>query len=628
MLAGLTSAASAYTVDHEVVADRLSRLGHCGANFEFLPDGRIICGGLRDGKVYIITIKEGGFDYKEIGKVDIYLGEEGEHPLERGLVGLAIDPEFSNNRYIYLHWSIKGEDGKQYTRVARFMLDERTMLTDMKVLLEKPGNRVHIGGPLVFGKDNTMYITTGDAIGHTPGTTDIPFPEHTSQRMDSLAGKILRINRDGSIPDDNPFPNSTIYTLGHRNVFGIAVHPLTGILFVTENGPDTDDEVNILYPGRNYGWPLLLGYDQQYISKKSKPEVRDVNRQYTIANEDLDRFERPLLSSGHMAVAPTNMLFYTGDRYGEEFKYNLFFTTVNDSAIYRVILRPPDYTDVQDVIVYKGLTGALIDVEEYDGWIYIGSMGPSQIYRIVSFNPIHTAQRSSITLDVPQTVRKYDTLELTATVKDEQGRPITFGYVNFLINDNVIATVRTIAGIAKVSYTFVEEGEQRVSARFFLDGYEPSMDERIVRVEVARATTDLEEPAPEPEPVQDVEFRGPVYETLLDDVIARIRLSDNLDTSKPVVISVEFFDRRERQLDKDYKIIVMQGGKVIYEGGRMEQHVIRVEEEGSATIRLNLDGKSAEFNTVVVPEFPFHIIILALSFILLTITKNWGWIKH
>ncbi|RMF30752.1 MAG: hypothetical protein D6752_03475, partial [Candidatus Nitrosothermus koennekii] len=333
ILVSINNDVNAYSVNYEVVAEGLSKLGNCGANFEFLPDGRIICGGLRDGKIYIITLKENGFEYKEIGHINVYLGEEGESAIERGLVGLAIDPEFDTNRYVYLHYSIKGDDGKQYTRVARFTLDDNEMLTDMKILLEKPGNKVHIGGPMIFGSDNTLYITNGDTGGLI-----------VAQQMDTLAGKILRINRDGSIPTDNPFPNSPIYTLGHRNVFGIAVHPITGVPYITENGPDTDDELNILEPGKNYGWPHILGY-----------RVNEVNEQYKVIDEDIVNYERPLFSSGNNVIGPTNMIFYTSDRYGEEFKNNLFFTTVHDDtkygngAIYRVILKPPHYTEIEDI---------------------------------------------------------------------------------------------------------------------------------------------------------------------------------------------------------------------------------------------------------------------------------------
>ena len=165
---------------------------------------------------------------------------------EGGLMGIALDPDFSENHYMYVMHSYM-ENGQIYNRVVRVVEENNKAYLDQVILDEIPGGRSHNGGRLKIGPDQKLYITTGDA-----GNPQL------SQDLTSTAGKILRIELDGSIPEDNPFPNSPIYSFGHRNPQGLAWNP-NGLLYASEHGQIGNDEINIIQPGGNYGWPLVQG---------------------------------------------------------------------------------------------------------------------------------------------------------------------------------------------------------------------------------------------------------------------------------------------------------------------------------------------------------------------------------
>lgn len=180
---------------------------------------------------------------------------------ESGLLGLALDPGFAGNLHLYLYYTSR----RNVNRVVRYRLTDAG-LTEERVLLDDiPAAAFHDGGRIAFGPDGNLYITTGDAAQ----------PE-LAQRLDSLAGKILRIRPDGTIPDDNPFPGSPVYSLGHRNPQGLAWSS-DGTLFATEHGPSgpgaacCHDEVNRIEAGENYGWPLYAGNEQQIPGDRDFP---------------------------------------------------------------------------------------------------------------------------------------------------------------------------------------------------------------------------------------------------------------------------------------------------------------------------------------------------------------------
>lgn len=166
-----------------------------------------------------------------------------------GLLGMRLHPQFSTNHFIYLAYNYR-QDNETFVRINRYILS-RDSLTQPKLIIEKiPGVYNHTGCRMVFGKDNKLFITTGDA--------DIP---KEAQNLKAYNGKILRLNDDGSIPADNPFVHNDtarheIWTYGHRNPQGIVFQPGTGNLYSSEHGPTGGDEINLISRGHNYGWPL------------------------------------------------------------------------------------------------------------------------------------------------------------------------------------------------------------------------------------------------------------------------------------------------------------------------------------------------------------------------------------
>jgi len=193
---------------------------------------------------------------------------------EGGLMGIALDPDFSQNHFIYVMHSYT-EGGLNYNRIVRLVEENNSAFIDRILLDRIPGGLFHNGGRLKIGPDQKLYITTGDAGNPV-----------LAQELTSLAGKILRIELDGGIPEDNPFINSPIYSFGHRDPQGLAWNP-DNILYASEHGETAHDELNRIQPGANYGWPIVQG-------DKDSNEVR---------------IQRPILQSGEETWAPSGIAF-------------------------------------------------------------------------------------------------------------------------------------------------------------------------------------------------------------------------------------------------------------------------------------------------------------------------------
>jgi glucose/arabinose dehydrogenase len=212
---------------------------------------------------------------------------------EAGLLGMALHPDFTDVSYVYLYYTHEGATGL-VNRVSRFPLDGATFGTEEVILDGIPGGRIHDGGRIRFGPDGLLYVTAGDS-----GSSDL------AQDPESLAGKILRIRPDGGLPGDNPFPDSPVYSYGHRNPEGL-VWDEGGRLWETEHGSSATDEVNLIHPGSNYGWPLVRG---DAVAAGMEP---------------------PFLQSGSDTWAPSGMAWLDG---------SLYFAGLRGASLYEVPLQ-------------------------------------------------------------------------------------------------------------------------------------------------------------------------------------------------------------------------------------------------------------------------------------------------
>jgi glucose/arabinose dehydrogenase len=221
----------------------------------FTGDGRMLFTEVYDGRIRVV--ENGELLAEPFATMDVaWL----DHRTEFGLLGLALDPDFDENGYVYAFYTAGDATGQPIEqRIVRFRDDqnvgvERTVIVDG---LPFGPNGSHNAGRIAFGPDGMLYATLGDV--ESPAT---------SQDPGTLAGSVLRYTPDGLVPDDNPFgPENPVYASGLRNPFGITFHPETGDLFVTDNGPDGFDEVNRIVAGGNYGWPDARGMagDPDYI---------------------------------------------------------------------------------------------------------------------------------------------------------------------------------------------------------------------------------------------------------------------------------------------------------------------------------------------------------------------------
>ncbi|MBO1220067.1 PQQ-dependent sugar dehydrogenase [Mammaliicoccus sciuri] len=203
------------------------------------------------------------------------LDKEVSTAAEAGLLGFVLAPDFKDSKEAYAYYTY--EDNGQFNRIVKLKLENDTWKED-EVLIDKiPSGQYHHGGRLKIGPDDKLYATTGDASD-----------EQNAQDKDTLGGKILRINLDGSKPKDNPISNSYVYSYGHRNPQGIVWTP-DGQMYASEHGNQANDEINEIKEGQNYGWPVIEG------------------------NEENDNMETPIFTSGSDDTwAPSGIAFKDG----------------------------------------------------------------------------------------------------------------------------------------------------------------------------------------------------------------------------------------------------------------------------------------------------------------------------
>ena len=301
------------------------------------PDGRIFYNELEAGRIRIInpSWKLSLTPFCQI-PVAVLGGEQ-------GLLGLTLDPNFSDNRYVYVYYTAPGAT---MNRVARYT-ESNGVCTDETIILDRlPVSETHNGGIIKFGPDGTLYVVIGDARNPS-----------NAQDLTSLAGKILRVNADGSAPSDNPFISNAdanakkVFSYGHRNSYGFTFHPQTHDLWESENGPNDNDEINRIIAGGNYGW--------------------DSNERGGILN---DRCCIDPLLAFNPVIAPTGIIAIPGGSsvYPPVYRNNLFVAVWIDGTIRHVILSGANLDQFGGSnVAYTGGAGGLLSLMlGADGYVY------------------------------------------------------------------------------------------------------------------------------------------------------------------------------------------------------------------------------------------------------------------
>jgi len=325
----------------------------------FAPDG--------SGRLFVNELQTGRIRIVQNGELlaqpfaTIATNVSGGFPVsgENGLLGLAFDPQFAANGYVYVTYAERVSGGGHLGAVARLTANGNrgeafTVLLDG--IPAAPGHQIQ---SLAFGPDGKLYVSVGDA-----------YLDAQAQNLNSPLGKILRMNPDGSIPDDNPFPGSYTYAYGLRNCFDLAFDA-DGTLFTADNGPEINDEFNRIVAGGNYGWPARLG---------AHPPVDDLI---------------PPLHTWQQIVSPDGMAFYRGTQFPERYRGKLFLVLFGFTAstgpnplAKRVQVvdvgdgtAPPVFEDFA-VYTFGGMGNPLDVTEGPDGNLYLADIFQGKIYRI------------------------------------------------------------------------------------------------------------------------------------------------------------------------------------------------------------------------------------------------------
>jgi aldose sugar dehydrogenase len=288
---------------------------------------------------------------------------------------VAVHPDFAQNHLVYVSYPKTGEKGTTLAVARGFLKGD--VLGDIQEIFvadawETGGN---LAGRVFFGKDKNLYVTIGDRDRiccnaqqlRADGSDDNSL-RMKSQTLDNHVGKTLRLRDDGTVPPDNPFVGKPgakpeIYTYGHRNGYGLAVNPETGELWQAEIGPMGGDEVNILQPGHNYGWPVV-----------------SMGRNYTGTLASDQPFSRPGMDNARMfwvpSISPSSIMFYTGDKF-PRWKNNLFVGALTTRQLIRVAFGQPNQAERREGLLIP-MNVRIRDVQQSpDGYIYVATEGAS-----------------------------------------------------------------------------------------------------------------------------------------------------------------------------------------------------------------------------------------------------------
>jgi len=328
----------------------------------FLPNKDLIVSDI-NGKLWRIN-------YKSKIKTKISGVPKVRYKGQGGLLDVQIHPNFINNNYIYIGFSdyLKNNKNKSFTSIHRFKLQNNNLI-DEKIIFKTNDvyysrSSKHYGTRIVFDKEGYIYFSIGDR-----GKRD------QAQLLNYPNGKIHRLHDDGSIPINNPFINinnaiKSIWTYGNRNPQGIAIHPVSAVIYETEHGPKGGDELNILYSGNNYGWPEIT-YGKNYSGTRITKHTHK------------ESMEQPIIQ-WTPSIAVCGIDFYDGDVF-KNWKNNLLVSSLKFENLYRITIEKNIVTD-QEIIYRAG--SRIRDVETGpDGLIYLALENPGRIIRLSPINP-------------------------------------------------------------------------------------------------------------------------------------------------------------------------------------------------------------------------------------------------
>ena len=321
----------------------------------FFPDGQTMLVTEQIGRLRII--RDGVLDPQPLWTSPSGPGSDNLH-------FVAVHPQFAENHFVYFSYPKRGERGITLG-VARGRLDGGTLSEVRDIFVadawETAGN---LAGRIMFGPDGSLYVTVGDRDRICCNGTDDNSLRLKAQDLNNHVGKVLRIRDDGSVPKDNPFVGRTdarpeIFTYGHRNTYGLAFHPETGLLWQAEIGPMGGDEVNILVPGHNYGWPLV-----------------SMGRNYTGTLVSDQPWYRPGMDNPRIfwvpSISPSSIIFYTGDKF-PAWKGNLFVGALNGQQLQRIAFNQPSQAERREPLLTQ-LSIRIRDVQQGpDGNIYVAT---------------------------------------------------------------------------------------------------------------------------------------------------------------------------------------------------------------------------------------------------------------
>jgi glucose/arabinose dehydrogenase len=325
----------------------------------FLPDGRLLVT-QRGGSLVIVRADGSAIDAVVAGVPAVNAGGQG------GLLDVALDPDFATTPWVYLSYAEDGVGGSG-TALARGRLvgNELQGLSVIWRQQPKVASGIHYGSRIVFRPDKTLYLTVGDRGQDDPAA---PTRAH-AQNPASALGKVLRLNRDGSVPADNPrFAQAGalpgLWSLGHRNPQGAALRPGGGELWLTEHGPQGGDELNRVRGGANYGWPL-----RSYGCPYGSP-VGDACR--VGGGTHAPEFEEPASFWVPTSTAPAGMTFYDGDKF-PEWRGQVFVGALAGRTLWRLALDAAGGVVAREsVAAVQALGQRIRDVRQGpDGWIYL-----------------------------------------------------------------------------------------------------------------------------------------------------------------------------------------------------------------------------------------------------------------